>query len=100
MARFHGPDEPVYTIQVASRLTNVSAPMLRYLERMGLVQPTRTEGNIRLYSENDLELISRISYLIREAKVNAAGVKVILQMEVGHAIVIADEDEEKESQEG
>jgi len=91
MARFHGPDEPVYTIQVAARLTSVSAPMLRYLERMGLVQPTRTEGNIRLYSENDLELILRIAYLIREAKVNAAGVKVILQMEVGQAIVIGDD---------
>lgn len=96
MARFHGPDEPVYTIQVAARLTSVSAPMLRYLERMGLVQPTRTEGNIRLYSENDLELIQRIAYLIREAKVNAAGVKVILQMEVGHAFVIGEEKEDED----
>ena len=98
MARFHGPDEPVYTIQVAARLTSVSPPMLRYLERMGLVQPTRTEGNIRLYSENDLELVQRIAYLIREAKVNAAGVKVILQMEVAHAVFIEEDPKDDDPQ--
>jgi MerR family transcriptional regulator/heat shock protein HspR len=98
MSKFHGPDEPVYTIQVAARLTSVSPPMLRYLERMGLVLPTRTEGNIRLYSENDLELVQRIAYLIREAKVNAAGVKVILQMEVGRAVIISDIDKGEDEQ--
>ena len=81
--RLHGPDEPVYTISVAARLIGVSAQMLRYLEREGLLQPLRTEANIRLYSENDLVRLQRICFLMKEERVNVAGVRVIMDMETG-----------------
>ncbi len=79
--RLHGPDEPVYTIGVAARLLGVSPQTLRAIEREGLLEPYRTEANIRLYSENDLLLLRRIRNLISEEGVNLAGVKIILEME-------------------
>lgn len=79
--RLHGPDEPVYTIGVAARLLGVNPQTLRVLERYGLVCPSRTENNIRLYSENDLILLQRICHLMRVERINMAGVKLILRME-------------------
>ncbi|MBP7165087.1 MAG: MerR family transcriptional regulator [Firmicutes bacterium] len=81
--RLHGPDEPVYTISVAARLLGVSPQTLRVMEREGLLAPARTDANIRLYSENDLLLLQRICFLVREEGVNLAGVKLILEMETG-----------------
>ena len=87
--RLHGPDEPVYTISVAARLLGVSPQTLRVMEREGLLEPARTDANIRLYSENDLLLLQRICFLVREEGVNLAGVKLILEMETsgGHTTV-------------
>lgn len=87
--RLHGPDEPVYTIGVAARLLGVSPQTLRMMEREGLLSPARTEANIRLYSQNDLLLLQRICFLVREEGVNLAGVKLILEMETsgGHTRV-------------
>ncbi len=51
------------------------------IEREGLLDPHRTEANIRLYSENDLLLLQRIRTLISEEGVNFAGVKIILEMQ-------------------
>ena len=82
--RLHGPDEPVYTIGVAARLLGVSPQTLRMIEREGLLEPARTEANTRLYSENDLLLLQRICFLVREEGVNLAGVKMILQIESKH----------------
>jgi MerR family transcriptional regulator/heat shock protein HspR len=79
--RLHGPDEPVYTIGVAARLLGVSPQTLRAIEREGLLEPSRTEANIRLYSENDLLLLKRICFLVREEGVNFRGVRLILEME-------------------
>jgi MerR family transcriptional regulator/heat shock protein HspR len=79
--RLHGPDEPVYTIGVAARLLGVSPQTLRVIEREGLLDPHRTEANIRLYSENDLILLQRIRTLVSEEGVNLAGVRLILEME-------------------
>ena len=79
--RLHGPDEPVYTISVAARLLGVGPQTLRVIEREGLLDPHRTEANIRLYSENDLLLLRRIRNLVCEEGVNLAGVKLILEME-------------------
>ncbi len=81
--RLHGPDEPVYTIGVAARLLGVNPQTLRVIEREGLLEPARTDANIRLYSENDLMILKRICVLVREEGVNFAGVKVILSMELG-----------------
>lgn len=77
----HGPDEPVYTIGVAARLLGVTPQLLRALERENLVEPARTEKNIRLYSRNDLKQLQKICRLVRERGINIAGVKVILSME-------------------
>ena len=53
---------------------------LRYYERAGLIQPSRSEGNIRLYSPRDIELVRRIRALMDDLGVNLAGVEVILRM--------------------
>lgn len=76
----HGCDEPVYTISVVARLLGVHPQTLRQLERDGLLEPARTESNIRLYSDNDLKLLKRILELMSQG-VNRAGVKIILKME-------------------
>jgi len=80
---FHGPHDPVYTISVAARLLSVSASFLRQVENEGLISPARTGSNIRLYSDEDLRLLSRIVFLCRTRGVNLQGVRVILAMEEG-----------------
>lgn len=80
---FHGPLDPVYTISVAARLLGVNASFLRQIENEGLVAPARTGSNIRLYSDEDLRLLSRIVFLCRTRGVNLQGVRVILAMEGG-----------------
>lgn len=71
---------PRYVISVAARLVGVSPRTLRSYEAAGLIEPQRTEGNRRLYSDADIERVRRIVELTRQG-VNLAGVKVILEME-------------------
>lgn len=73
-------DEPCYIISVAARMVSLHPQTLRYYERLGLVQPTRSEGNRRLYSPRDIERLRRIARLTDELGVNLAGVEVILNM--------------------
>ena len=82
---FHGPRDPVYTISVAARLLGVTPSFLRQVEGEGLISPARTDSNIRLYSDEDLRLLSRIVYLCRTRGVNLHGVRVILAMEQGES---------------
>ena len=82
---FHGPRDPVYTISIAARLLCVNPSFLRQVEGEGLISPARTGSNIRLYSDEDLRLLSRIVYLCRERGVNLQGVRVILAMEEGES---------------
>jgi MerR family transcriptional regulator/heat shock protein HspR len=72
---------PVYVISVAAKLTGLPAWMLRLLDQEGIVVPTRTEKNRRLYSDNDLIRLERVRYLTQVKKVNMEGVKIILEME-------------------
>ncbi len=74
-------DAPVYVISVAAKLTGLPAWMLRLLDVEGIVVPTRTDKNRRLYSDNDLVRLERIRYLTEVRGVNMAGVKVILELE-------------------
>jgi MerR family transcriptional regulator/heat shock protein HspR len=74
-------DAPVYVISVAARLTGLPAWMLRLLDQEGVVVPTRTDKNRRLYSDNDLIRLERVRYLTETKGVNMNGVKVILEME-------------------
>jgi MerR family transcriptional regulator/heat shock protein HspR len=72
--------EPRYVISVAARMVRVHAQTLRTYERLGLVDPARTQGNFRLYSERDIRQVYRIKMLIEDLGVNLAGVEVILRM--------------------
>lgn len=74
-------DVPVYVISVAARLSGMPPWMLRLLDQEGIVVPTRTEKNRRLYSNNDIQRLERVRYLTEERGVNLAGVRVILEME-------------------
>ncbi|MBI2873037.1 MAG: helix-turn-helix transcriptional regulator [Chloroflexi bacterium] len=72
--------EACYVISVVARMVGVHAQTLRAYERLGLVAPSRSQGNIRLYSQQDLEQLRRIKTLIDDLGVNLAGVEVILRM--------------------
>lgn len=70
----------VYMISVVSEMVGVHPQTLRMYEREGFVHPQRTEGGVRLYSEEDVERVRMILNLTRELGVNLAGVEVILSM--------------------
>jgi len=72
--------EPRYVISVAARLTGTTPHTLRAYEEAGLIRPARTEGNIRLYSDSDIELLRHIGSIAQRG-VNLAGIRVILDME-------------------
>lgn len=72
--------QPRYVISIAARMVGVETHTLRYYERVGIIEPSRSQGNIRLYSERDIVLLRRIKSLIDDLGVNLAGVEVILRM--------------------
>lgn len=72
--------EPCYVISVAARMLGVHAQTLRYYERAGMIEPSRSAGNRRLYSTEDIDQLRRIKTLIDDLGVNLAGVEVILRM--------------------
>ncbi len=74
------PNEPCYTIGVVARLVDLHPQTLRNYEQLGLVVPSRTDGNIRLYSQAEVERLRKINRLTQELGVNLAGVEVILHM--------------------
>src|ERR1041385_7986312 len=69
-----------YMISAVSQKYNIHPQTLRLYEREGLLKPSRTEGNTRLYSEEDLEQLETILTLTRDLGVNLAGVEIILNM--------------------
>ncbi len=73
-------DEPRYVISVAARLVDLHPQTLRHYESIGLVNPRRSGGNIRLYSQRDIERVRKIARLMDELGVNLAGVEIILHM--------------------
>ena len=73
-------NEPRYVISIAARLMGVQTHTLRYYERIGIIEPSRSRGNIRLYSERDLAQLRRVKALIGDLGVNLAGAEVILRM--------------------
>jgi MerR family transcriptional regulator/heat shock protein HspR len=85
-------NQPVYVISVAARLAQVHPRTLRIYEEFGLLSPSRTEGNIRLYSQSDITVVRHIRYLTQTRSVNLAGVKIILEMEKRYGINLEDED--------
>jgi MerR family transcriptional regulator/heat shock protein HspR len=71
---------PKYTISVAAEIVGLHVQSLRLYERRGLVQPQRSDGNIRLYSDQDVERLRTIHRLVNDLGVNLAGAEVILHM--------------------
>jgi MerR family transcriptional regulator/heat shock protein HspR len=73
-------NEPRYVISVAARMVGVQTHTLRYYERVGIIEPHRSQGNIRLYSERDIDYLKRVKTLMDDMGVNLAGVEVIMRM--------------------
>ena len=69
-----------YLISVVAKSYGIHPQTLRLYEREGLLKPSRTEGNTRLYSEEDLRQLEVILNLTRDLGVNLAGVEIILNM--------------------
>src|SRR5512139_3388720 len=67
-------------ISAVAQKYNIHPQTLRMYEREGLLKPSRTEGNTRLYSDEDLERLETILSLTRDLGVNLAGVEIILNM--------------------
>ncbi|PKM77374.1 MAG: MerR family DNA-binding transcriptional regulator [Firmicutes bacterium HGW-Firmicutes-15] len=74
-------NQPVYNISIAAELVGVHPRTLRIYEETGLIIPARTEGNTRLFSNADIEILQHIRFLIQEKGLNLAGVKLILMVE-------------------
>ncbi len=72
--------KPCYTIGVVARMYDIHPQTLRLYEREGLLKPSRTQGNTRLYSDEDLKRLEFILFLTRELGVNLAGVDIILNL--------------------
>ena len=73
-------DDPCYVISIAARMVGMHQQTLRYYERVGLIEPSRSRGNIRLYSPSDISRLRQIQRLISDLGVNLAGVEVIIRM--------------------
>ena len=74
-------DRPRYMISIAAELVGMHPQTLRMYEQKGLVQPKRTAGNTRLYSETDLERLRLIHKLTTQLGLNLAGVEAVLDLE-------------------
>lgn len=79
-AGFSSPDRGVYIISVAAELAGVHPQTLRIYERRGLLDPARTGGGSRRYSQRDIDRLRRIHELT-EAGLNLAGVKAVMELE-------------------
>ena len=67
--------EPRYVISVAARMLDMQTYTLRYYERIGIIEPRRSRGNIRLYSDRDIALLQRVKTLVDDMGVNLPGWK-------------------------
>ena len=79
-AKTKGTGRGYYMISAVASKYNIHPQTLRLYEREGLIKPSRTEGNTRLYSDDDLKELETILALTRDLGVNLAGVEIILNM--------------------
>ncbi len=80
MAKDAANKNKYYHISTVANIYNVHPQTLRLYEREGLLKPSRSKGNTRLYSEQDLERLEFILNLTRDLGVNLAGVEVVINM--------------------
>lgn len=71
----------VYVISVVADLSGMHPQTLRMYERRGLIEPQRTQGNSRRYSEEDVQRLRRIAELTQEHGLNLAGVRIVMELE-------------------
>lgn len=76
-----GYTEPVFLISAVAEILAIHPQTLRQYEREGLIKPSRTNGKIRLYSQEDIDNIKMVLTLTRELGVNLSGVEVILDLQ-------------------
>jgi len=86
-------NKPRYVISIAAEMLGTQTYTLRYYEKIGIVKPARSSGNIRLYSDHDLLLVRKVQTLMDELGVNLAGVEVILRMSAQLAELQKDKEE-------
>jgi DNA-binding transcriptional MerR regulator len=86
------PSRGVYGISVAAQLVGTGIQNLRAYEKRGLLEPERTEGGTRLYSENDLARLVRIGELLAGG-LNLAGVAMVLELEADNVRLREDSDQ-------
>ena len=75
-----GDEEPRYVISIAARMLGVQSHTLRYYEKIGIMEPSRSKGNTRLYSDRDIARLRRVKTLMDDLGINLAGAEVILRM--------------------
>ncbi|RDU64820.1 heat shock protein transcriptional repressor HspR [Helicobacter sp. MIT 14-3879] len=73
-------EEPVFLISVVAKILSIHPQTLRQYEKEGLIEPSRTDGKMRLYSQKDIDKIKIILRLTRDLGVNLAGVDIILRL--------------------
>ena len=73
--------QAVFSISSIAKMLSVHPQTLRFYERAGFVQPVRTRGETRLYSQQDIAQLRLILHLTRDLGVNLAGVEIILRMQ-------------------
>ena len=74
------PGKAYYMISAVAQKYNIHPQTLRLYEREGLLKPSRTEGNTRLYTDEDIERLELILSLARDLGVNISGIAIIIQM--------------------
>ena len=70
----------VYYISVVAEMVETHPQTLRTYEKMGLISPQRTNNNVRLFTEADVERVRRIQHLTQDLGVNLAGVEVVFKL--------------------
>ena len=73
-------DEPRYIISIAAKMVGVQNHTLRYYEKIGIIEPYRSRGRLRLFSDRDIARLRRVKTLMDDLGVNLAGVEVVLRM--------------------
>ena len=73
-------DDNLFFISVAAEMLGMHPQTLRKYERLGLIQPTRTVGSMRVYSRDELEKLRLIKHLVDELGINLAGVQRLLSI--------------------
>ncbi len=78
------PNHPVYTISIVAQLLGLHEQTIRQYERLGLIAPCRTIRKTRLYSQEDIERLECITYLVKTCGVNLSGVKIVITLSHQH----------------